>query len=221
MGNVKKLVQYLIPILLLPFLGNLAHWLLTLLCTRSLGAFYMAADSLTQSLYSAAGMALYAAALAGVMLPAVLMEEGKADTAIKARRGALIVFCLLVAALGAAFLLLGPALLKLFSSQEEVLAIANASLQAGALSMLGISLIAALIGQTRSAYSMKLTLAFGAVVTALCAIAGYVTVFPLQLGVGGVGMCRGGVFAATRILPFLMIPVKSNEADISPISQEV
>ena len=93
MGNVKKLVHYLIPILLLPFLGSLAHWLLTLLCTRSLGAFYMAADSLTQSLYSAAGMALYAAALAGVMLPAVRMEEGKADAAKQARRGALIVFC--------------------------------------------------------------------------------------------------------------------------------
>ena len=68
MGNVKRLYQALIPILLLPLLGSLAQSLITMLCAASLGAFYIAADSVTGTLYSAAGMALYAAAIMAAVL---------------------------------------------------------------------------------------------------------------------------------------------------------
>ena len=221
MGNVKRLYQALIPILLLPLLGSLAQALLTPLCAASLGAFYMAADSVTGNLYSAAGMALYAAAMAGAALPAVRMEEGKAEAAKKANRWALIVFCLLAAGAAAIFLLMGPTLLQLINSTPEIIDIGGVSLRAGALALMGVSLIAALIGQTRNDCSMTATLIFCGMMTVLGAAAGYVSVFYLHMGVSGLGLSRGAVFAATRIAPFLMIPCKRYAEGFRPQRQEV
>ena len=218
MGNVKKLCQSLIPLLLLPFLGRLANDALTLFCSMYLGSMYTAVESVTQSLLSLAGAALSAVAIAGAALPALWMEEGKARAAKSASRWALILFCLLIGSMAAAFLLAGPALLGIFNSTPEIIGIGAVSLRFGALSILGVSLIAALIGQTRNACSMKTTLLFCAVMTVLWTAAGYG--MAARMGVSGLGLSRGGVFAATRIAPFLMIPVKIYAEGFLPFQQE-
>ena len=48
----------------------------------------------------------------------------------------------------------------------------------------------------------------------------YVTVYFLHMGVSGLGLCRGAVFAATRISPFLMIPCKRYAEGFRPQRQE-
>ena len=207
MGNVKKLYLVLLPILLMPLLGSLAQTLLTWMGNALLGAFYLAADSLTQTLYSVAGLALYPVAMLGVAIPAIRMEEGKEEAAKAAHRWALMIYGALIAAAAAVFLLLGPALLRLVSSTAELIDVGSTSLRAGAVSMLGTALIAGAIGQMRPAYSLRYTLTFGVMMILVWAVAGYVIV--IRGGICGLGLSRGGIFAATRIAPFLMIPVKS------------
>ena len=218
MGNVKKAWKYILPILLLPFFGNLAQTQIQLMCNSLLGVMHLAAIAFSQSLYSIANMALYAAAITGVALPAMWADEGKAKAGKTAHRWCLTVFGAMIAAIAAAFLLLGQPMLRPFTSTDEIIALGNTFLRSGAVAMLGTAVLGGIIGQTQKKYSLTVSLILCGGMAGLWVALGHM--LTVSYGASGIGLSQGGILAATRIMPFLMIPYRRFVDDFVPAAPQ-
>ena len=215
MGNVKKLYQYLLPVLLLPLAASLIESLLTSLLYQLLGSYGFSADTVVRSILSVLSTPLYLVTMAGVALPALWGEAGKIDRAKAAHRALFLLFCALIAAAAALFLFFGERLMGLYVSPEELLAIGKQELQYAALAMLVVALLSILTGQIVRRYSLGAALTIGLVMMALWTALGVAAAYYLGWGASGIGVSRGGVLAAARIAPFLMIPVRTYAEEFS------
>ena len=216
MENIKKHYRYLLPMLVLPFGYGQAANLIILAQVNTLGSFSTAAFSVARSLLSMLASSLSWLALGGLVLSAIQAEAGKPEKAKALHRTFLVLFCALIVLAGAAFLLFGAQLSRLFASPDEIIELSASFLKGSALAMVGMALIAFLIGQFQKSYSLKTALAFGFVMLGMWTAMSFVLTQQLDMGILGLGLCQGGAFAASQIAPFLLIPLRSYTKEFLP-----
>ena len=220
MGNVKKLFQYLLPALLLPFLAGPVESLLFAAVAGQLGSLAMAADSVARTALSWLNTALYPLMLAGVALPAIQAEAGNTEKARRTHRTVFILFGAVIAGACAAFLLAGPSLLQLLVTPHEIIDIGVEELRAASITILAITVLSVLAGQVLAKHSMIGVTAFCLALMALGTAGGYAALLQYGMGAAAMGLMRGAVLAAGRIAPFLLIPLRTYADQFAPAQPE-
>ena len=220
MGNVKKLFQYLLPALLLPFLAGPVESLLFAAVAGQLNSLFLASDSVARTALSWLNTALYPLMLAGVALPAIQAEAGNVEKARRTHRTVFILFCAAVAGGCAAFLLLGADLLQLLVTPHEIIDIGVVELRAASITMLAIMALAILAGQALAKHSMIGVTAFCLALMAMGTVGGFVALLQYGMGAAAMGLMRGFVAAASRVAPFLLIPLRTYADQFAPAQPE-
>ena len=215
MGNIKKFLKYLLPVIALPMLSSYVSSMYSM-AVNALGSSAIAARSIMGSVNNLYSSALYLIAIAILCIAALLSEKGKVKAAKTLHLISLFVYAVTIVLIAAVYFFLPQAVLSMYGAPSETFALGISYARAFILPVLLVCTIAALISQLSGRHSFILCIAAGAGIITLASFIGVALVRMLGFGINGIAITDGLCFAAASVMPFLMVPVKSYAEAFAP-----
>ena len=207
MSKIKQLFRYLLPVLALPTISSLCSTAFSAISSQ-FGTSAIVALSTLRAVTSPLNATLYIISMVGLVSAAICSEGGKLKAA-KVLHLISFILCSVILLVYLLALLFCPELIiRTYAFSPETTAAGAEMARAFAAIVLVLALHATLAAQLVRRYSMILTLC-------VCGVLQFVSIFGvllasiLQMGYVPLGAFEGLVFACSRVLPFMLIPLAS------------
>lgn len=207
MGNIKKFLKYLLPVIALPMLSSYTSSIYSM-ATNALGVSAVAARSTIASINSLYSSILYLMAVAVLSVAALLAENGKVKAAKTLHLVSVLVYSATLVMIAAVYMFMPQIWMSFMGVPASVFDMGVSYARAFILPVLLVAAIAAPVSQLSGKHSFILTLSLGGGIIVLASFIGVALVRMFGFGIAGIALTDGLAYAAASVMPFLMVPVK-------------